>query len=172
MEGGRRRTELLGVRGLRSGLVLLGHLGVAGLEAGDAAAGVEDLLLAGVERVALRAHVGVDDAVLRGAPRRERGPTGAGHLGHVVLRVDVLLHGCPFRGAGSSPPPWAGREPVPNRQSLPLVVTPEPIAVFPPRQPRCRPAPRPPPWRHRRGLRRTAGLRPDTEAEAAGTATP
>ena len=36
---------------LGSGYLLLG-LGVAGLEAGDPAAGVEDLLLAGVERVA------------------------------------------------------------------------------------------------------------------------
>ena len=50
-----RRRRLLGC----------GLLGVAGLEAGDAAAGVEDLLLAGVERVAVRAHVGVDRAARR-----------------------------------------------------------------------------------------------------------
>src|SRR5260370_35744376 len=37
------------------------------LEPGDAAAGVQDLLLARVERVAARADVGVDDAVLGGA---------------------------------------------------------------------------------------------------------
>ena len=63
---GRRRERATGreptpgqLRGLLVGGLLLG---VAGLEPGDAAAGVEDLLLAGVERVALRAHVGVDDA--------------------------------------------------------------------------------------------------------------
>src|SRR6478672_7734323 len=72
--------------------LLLGSLGVAGLEAGDAAAGVEDLLLAGVERVALRAHVGVDDAGGRGAAGGELRTTGAGDLGLDVLRVDVLLH--------------------------------------------------------------------------------
>src|SRR6202044_1532356 len=41
------------------------------LEPLDGAAGVEDLLLARVERVAVRAHVGVDRAVLRGRPRDE-----------------------------------------------------------------------------------------------------
>ena len=81
-----------------------GLLGVAGLEAGDAAAGVEDLLLAGVERVALRAHVGVDDAARRGAARRERVAAGAGHLG-----LDVRPGGCPsswlsFSVAAGSPP--------------------------------------------------------------------
>src|SRR6476659_11187640 len=116
---------------LGGSLVGGGLLGVAGLEAGDAAAGVEDLLLAGVERVAVGAHVGVDHAVLRGAARRERVPAGAGHLGHVVVRVDVLLHGCPFEWRRVASPGWAGREPVPNRQSLPPATTPEPIEGFP-----------------------------------------
>ena len=62
--GARRELLALGACG--------GLLGVAGLEAGDAAAGVEDLLLAGVERVALRAHVGVDDAGGGGAAGGER----------------------------------------------------------------------------------------------------
>src|SRR3954447_18550677 len=75
------------------GQLLLGCLGVAGLEAGDAAAGVEDLLLAGVERVALRADVGVDRAGGRGAAGGERRAVGAGDLGLDVRRVDVLLHG-------------------------------------------------------------------------------
>ena len=82
-------------------LGLVGLLGVAGLEAGDAAAGVEDLLLAGVERVALRADVGVDDAGGRGAAGGERRATGAGHLGVDVVRVDVLLHGVLSSAAGS-----------------------------------------------------------------------
>ena len=49
------------------GVGLLGALAVARLEAGDAAAGVEDLLLAGVERVALRADLDGDVARLLGA---------------------------------------------------------------------------------------------------------
>src|SRR6478672_132054 len=78
--------------------------GVALLEPGDATAGVEDLLLAGVERVALRAHVRVDGAAGGRAPRGERVAAGAGHLGLVVRGVDVLLHGFPLEVsvAGSS----------------------------------------------------------------------
>src|SRR5690348_12369702 len=67
-------------------------LAVPLLEPGDAAAGVEDLLLAGVEGVALRAHVGVDDAVGRGAAGLERVPAGAGHRRLDVVRVDTRLH--------------------------------------------------------------------------------
>src|ERR1700684_1232051 len=69
-----------------------GLLAEPALEPGHAAAGVEDLLLAGVERVAARADVGVDDAVLRRAARSEGLPAGAGHLSHHVLRVDTRLH--------------------------------------------------------------------------------
>src|SRR3954471_14800320 len=97
--------------GAREGLLagaLLGRLGVAGLEAGDAAAGVEDLLLAGVERVAVRADVGVDGAGRRGAAGGERRATGAGHLGLDVLRVDVLLHDGPLTTAAGSPTPGEG----------------------------------------------------------------
>ena len=63
----RRRTSP-GGRGPALGSLAswrLGLLAVAGLEAGHAATGVEDLLLARVERVAGRADVGVDDAVRR-----------------------------------------------------------------------------------------------------------
>src|SRR5690606_22052106 len=67
-------------------------LGVAGLEAGHAATGVEDALLAGVERVAVRAGLGLDRAGRRRAAGRERVAAGAGHLGLDVLGVDVLLH--------------------------------------------------------------------------------
>src|SRR6476620_6848869 len=93
--------------------LLLGSLGVAGLEPGDATAGVEDLLLAGVERVALRAHVGVHRAGGGGAARDELRATGAGDLGGGVVRVDVLLHGVLSRVAGSPPRGCGRREPAP-----------------------------------------------------------
>src|SRR5688500_4317651 len=62
------------------------------LEAGDAATGVQDLLLAGVEGVARRADL---DGQLTGrgrAARREGVAAAAGHRGDVVGRVDVGLH--------------------------------------------------------------------------------
>src|SRR3954453_3247479 len=104
MNGSAPDAELLGF-----GLGLLLGLGVTLLEAGDAAAGVEDLLLARVERMAVGAHVGVDDAVRRGAARGEGVPARTGHLGHPVLRVDVLLHGFPFGPPGPSRRPGDGR---------------------------------------------------------------
>src|SRR5206468_3053455 len=57
------------------------------LEAGYPAAGVKDLLLARVERMAVRADIGVDDAVARCGPRCEGVPARAGHLRHHVVRV-------------------------------------------------------------------------------------
>src|SRR4051794_3472588 len=102
--GPARRVELLVCR-LRGRLLsrLLGG-GVALLEPCHATTGVEDLLLAGVEGVALRADVGVDRPTLDRAPRGEGVAAGAGHLGVVVLGVGVLLHGVLSRGsvAGSS----------------------------------------------------------------------
>src|SRR6516164_5340642 len=62
------------------------------LEAGYPPAGVEDLLLAGVEGVAVRADIGVDDAVARGGPRREGVPARAGHRRFHVVRVNAWLH--------------------------------------------------------------------------------
>src|SRR5215475_7264403 len=62
------------------------------LEPRDATAGVEDLLLARVERVAVRAHVGVDHAVRRGGPRHERVPAATRHRGDLVRGVNVGLH--------------------------------------------------------------------------------
>src|SRR3954452_2511828 len=62
------------------------------LEAGDAATGVEDLLLAGVERVARRADL---DGQLTGRGRAARGegvPATTGDRGLVVRGVDVGLH--------------------------------------------------------------------------------
>src|SRR6266567_4519013 len=97
----RARTEVAG-RGSKAApmtrrgpdlLVLLrGPLAEPALEPRDPAARVQDLLLAGVERVAARADIGADLAVPRGAPGRKCGPAGTGHLGHHVLRVDVGLH--------------------------------------------------------------------------------
>src|SRR3954470_12030782 len=62
------------------------------LEAGDATAGVEDALLARVERVAGRA--GLDGQLTAGsrAAGGEGVPTPTGHGGGVVLGVDSGLH--------------------------------------------------------------------------------
>src|SRR5690606_6755543 len=89
------------------GLLGVGLLAVALLEAGDAATGVQDLLLARVERVAVRAHVGADATGGGGAAGGERRTAGAGHLGLDVLRVDVLLHVSPV-GVAGSPGRWRG----------------------------------------------------------------
>src|SRR5579863_2079940 len=72
-------AKLLVGRGLVAGRGLLAELA---LEARHPAAGVKDLLLARVERVAVRAHVGVDDAAARRGSRGEGVPAGAGHRRH------------------------------------------------------------------------------------------
>src|SRR3954465_10791877 len=79
----RRPESLLLLRSLGRGVPLL--------EPGDAAACVEDLLLAGVERVAGRADVDAHGLAAR-APRGERVAAGAGDLGLPVGGVDVGLH--------------------------------------------------------------------------------
>src|ERR1019366_950833 len=97
-----RQSELLMELGpSRPLLAAVGWLlAEAALEPRDAAAGVQDLLLAGVERVAVRADIGVDSAVLGGAPGAEGVPAGAGHRGRHVVRVNIRLHiGSPFRGS-------------------------------------------------------------------------
>ncbi|MDV6288371.1 hypothetical protein R2F25_12245 [Streptomyces sp. UP1A-1] len=70
-----------------------GSLAEAGLEAGHTATGVEDLLLARVERVALGADLGADGAALDRAAGGERRATGAADLRLDVLGVDVALQG-------------------------------------------------------------------------------
>src|SRR5215213_5755681 len=72
-----------------------GPLAEPPLELLHPATDVHDLLLAGVERVARRAHLDVDVATLGGATRRERVPAGTGHVRHHVVRVDVSLHDLP-----------------------------------------------------------------------------
>src|SRR2546430_17585011 len=78
----------------------------AALEALDTAAGVHQLLLARVERVALAADLDVQ-LRLRGT-RLERVPARAVHVREDVLRVDVGLH-APARiaeaGFGAPLPP-------------------------------------------------------------------
>src|SRR4029450_8054739 len=54
------------------------------------AAGVDELLLARVERVTRRADLDVELGL--GRSRRELVPAGAGHVGDDVLGVDVGLH--------------------------------------------------------------------------------
>src|SRR5262249_43841637 len=67
-------------------------LGVTLLEPGHSAAGVEDLLLAGVERVAGRADIGAKLAFAGRAASLERVAAGATDLGDHVVRVNVALH--------------------------------------------------------------------------------
>src|ERR1700755_242190 len=75
-------------------LLLLGcvHLRVLRLELGDPAGGVQNALLAGVERVAGAAGLDTDVA-LGGAAGGEGAAAGADDLGGRVLRVDAALHG-------------------------------------------------------------------------------
>src|SRR5690606_31877698 len=62
------------------------------LEAIDTAAGVHDLLLAGVERVAFAAHV--DAQILaQGGAGLDHVAAGAGHIDLDVVRTDVGFHG-------------------------------------------------------------------------------
>src|SRR5690242_20562784 len=78
-----------------------GALAVARLEAGDTTAGVEDLLLAGVERVAGRADLDVDLAAAGGAAGGELVPAAARDCGLVVVGVDTAAHwDVPFERCG------------------------------------------------------------------------
>src|SRR5215471_15735361 len=73
-------------------LLARGLLAELPLEPGHPATGVKDLLLAGVEGVAVGANLGVDAA---GACRRSRGEgvyARAGHRGHHVVGDNVRLH--------------------------------------------------------------------------------
>src|SRR5690349_21707628 len=80
-EGGPRRAH--GLSGLRG-------LGVAALEALDASGGVDELLLAREERVALAADLQAHLVV--GRARLEGVTAGAHHGDHVQSGVDVFLH--------------------------------------------------------------------------------
>src|SRR5690349_9005024 len=78
---------------LKQLLLLRGvDLGVLRLELRDPARGVEDALLAGVERVAGAAGLDADLAALGGAAGGEGAAAGADDLGGRVLRVNAALH--------------------------------------------------------------------------------
>src|ERR1700691_6150843 len=132
---GVRGTDLGSAGLLLGGLRALGGLLARGLGATllaprDATAGVQDLLLARVERVAVRADLGVDRATGRGAPGGERVPAAAGHRGDVVLRVDVSLHGqTPAFGGRRVARESARREPVPRGCGFLVCQIMEPLSV-------------------------------------------
>src|SRR5436190_6490876 len=83
---------MVGLVGRARGAVAAGLLGLLEppLEAGDAAAGVDDLLLARVERMALRADLDVQLGLGRAGD--ERVAARAVHRGHDVLGMDLGLH--------------------------------------------------------------------------------
>src|SRR5208283_5400460 len=68
------------------------HLSVFFLEAVDAAFGIDQLLLAGEERMAAGADFHADIALMRGA-RLELVAAGANHIHFFVSRVDSRFHG-------------------------------------------------------------------------------
>lgn len=71
---------------------LLALLAVATLEAGDTTAGIENLLLAGVERVAFRAHVNRHMIAFGGGTGDEGVAARARNLHDMVIGMDSLLH--------------------------------------------------------------------------------
>src|SRR6185436_13707458 len=83
-------------------------LAIALLEAGHAAAAVEDLLLAGVEGMALRADLDVDLAALLRAASGEGGAAAAVHRRLDVVRVNTRLHGFLFNRGPRVAPPRSG----------------------------------------------------------------
>src|SRR6478609_4060573 len=85
-------TQLVVGCGLLAGVALA----VALLEAGHAAAAVENLLLAGVEGVALGADLDVDLAALLRAASGEGGAAAAVHRRLDVVRVHTRFHGFLF----------------------------------------------------------------------------
>ena len=87
---GRSRAGARDQKLLISGLIR--RLAVTCFELSDPAAGIKNLLLAGVERVALRADIGMNAAVLRGAAGGEGTATGACHRGFGIRRVNICFH--------------------------------------------------------------------------------
>lgn len=72
---------------------LLAALAVALLEASHTTTGVENLLLAGVERMALRAHVGRHGFALVGRTSDESVAARARDLNGMIIGMNTLLHG-------------------------------------------------------------------------------
>jgi hypothetical protein len=71
----------------------LGLLTEALLELGNAATGIKNLLLAGVERVASAAYVSVDNTILLGATSCKCVSATTGNCGVYVLWMNASLHG-------------------------------------------------------------------------------
>lgn len=87
---GRSRAGARDQKLIVSGLVA--RLAVTSFEFSDPTASIKNLLLTGIERVALGADVGVDTAVLRGAAGGECSATGAGHRRFGICRMNIGLH--------------------------------------------------------------------------------
>src|SRR6185369_95065 len=84
-----------GRRSAPFGRFAVGRAGLAGVlltEFVDAAAGVDDLLLARIERMAVRADFDLQ-VVTEGRARVEGVPAAAGHRDLFVLGVDSVFHG-------------------------------------------------------------------------------
>src|SRR5713226_8303052 len=89
MAGGRLLLRGLGVGGLGAGGL---GIGILALKALDAAGGVHQLLLAGEERVAVRADFDADPLTLDGGASLERMAAGAMNQHFVVVGVDPSFH--------------------------------------------------------------------------------
>src|SRR5947209_9246605 len=86
-----RRRAILPSRARPSGLTLLfGLFRIPLCEAFDAAGRVDQLLLAGEERMALRADL--DAQLFLGGAGRPRLAAGAVHLHLMILRMDLCFH--------------------------------------------------------------------------------
>ena len=77
--------------GVRSAIKLLAGLGKTALEALDAATGIDQLLLAGVEGMALAANFDVDLGL--GVTGVNHVAAGTGNGAVHVIGMDALLHG-------------------------------------------------------------------------------
>ena len=85
-----------------SGAGFGGGVGVFLGEALDAAGGVHKFLLAGEERVAIRADFHAQHVALDGRARLERVAAGAVHRNGVIVGVNTGFHGAAFRRVRSA----------------------------------------------------------------------
>src|SRR5712692_4781391 len=94
--------SLLGGAGFGSGVgVLLG-------EALDAAGGVNELLLAGEEGMAVRADFHAQHVALDGRTSLKRVAAGAVHRNGMIVGVNTGFHGVPFVASGLHGVPYCG----------------------------------------------------------------
>src|SRR5687767_8489246 len=102
----------------------------------DATAGVDDLLFARIERVAVRAHLDLQVVAKRRA-RREGVPAAAGHGDLFVLGMNCVFHSCFLPCAGSTKKARSVTTRVGARKKKPAE---NPFRRRLPRQPAKRPA--------------------------------